>query len=128
MLNIYREIVASKVPEVLSFFSLEAIPQEFNESFELFIAALKTRKMRLREIAYAKDKTHFYIQRTKNLPGREIRFTTAERKFLTDNFIYGNRIALFSFKKRFALVIESEDVAVSLRSLFELAWQSASRV
>ncbi len=127
MMNIYRDIVNSN-SEVVSFFSLETVPAEFTESFELFIRAVKEKKMKLREIAYATDKSHFYIQKLRGYLNREIRFTSANHKFFTDNFIYGSKVALFSFKKRFALVIESEDVANSMRSLFELAWQSAKRV
>ncbi len=128
MMNVYKEITSSGEKEVLGFFSIEAVPQELFESFEIFIRALKKKKMRLREIVYTKDKNHFYIQETKNLPNREIRRTAAPHKFFTDNFIYGNKVALFSFKKRFAVVIESEDVANSFRSLFELAWQSAEKI
>lgn len=128
IMNVYKEITNFKISEILGFFSIEAIPQEFFESFELFINALKEKKMRLREIVYVKDKNHFYIQKTKNLPNHEMRRTIAQHKFFTDNFIYGNKVALFSFKKRFAVVVESEDVVNSLRSLFELAWQSAQKI
>ena len=127
MLSLYHEITAPQKGEVLGFFSLEAVPEEFMESFDVFIRALKEKKMKLREIAYPENRNHFYIQKVKNLPNHEVRFTTGQFRFLTDNFIYGNKVALFSFKKRFALVIESEDVATSFRSLFELAWQSAKK-
>jgi sugar-specific transcriptional regulator TrmB len=128
IMNVYKEITNFKKGEVLSFFSAEAIPQEFFEVFDIFIRAIKEEKMRLREIVYTKDKNHFYIQKTKNLPNHEMRFTDPKNKFVTDNFIYGDKVALFSFKKRFAVVIESEDMAKSLRSLFELAWQSAEKI
>lgn len=127
-MNVYKEITNFKDGEILSFFSAETIPQEFFESFELFIRALKEKKILLREIVYTKYKNHFYIQKTKNLPNHEIRKTTAQYKFFTDNFIYDNKVAIFSFKKRFAVVVESEDLANSFRSLFELAWKSAQQI
>jgi sugar-specific transcriptional regulator TrmB len=128
IMNVYKEITNFKDGEILSFFSAETIPQEFFESFELFIRALKEKKILLREIVYTKYKNHFYIQKTKNLPNHEIRKTTAQYKFFTDNFIYDNKVAIFSFKKRFAVVVESEDLANSFRSLFELAWKSAQQI
>ncbi len=127
MMSIYKEIAATRTRELLTFFSLQDIPQDFSESYELFVSAFKKRTMAVREIAYAQDKNHFYLNQLKNLPNYEVRFTSVEYKFLTDNFIYGHKVAIFSFKKRFALTIESEDVARSFRSIFELAWQSAER-
>jgi sugar-specific transcriptional regulator TrmB len=127
MMTIYKEIAATRAKELLTFFSLQDVPQEFLESYELFIHGFKKGAMRVREIAYAKDKNHFYLNALKSLPNYEVRFTPKEYKFLTDNFIYANKVAIFSFKKRFAVTIESEDVANSFRSLFELAWRSAER-
>lgn len=128
IMNVYKEITNFKASEILGFFSIEAIPQEFQETFDVFIRSLKEKRMTLREIVYTKNKQHFYIQKTKNMPNHKIRFTDPKNKFVTDNFIYGNKVALFSFKKRFAVVIESEDVIKSLRALFELAWQSTERM
>ena len=128
MMTIYKEITSGRDKELLTFFSTENVPSEFIESYELFISALKRGAMKAREIAYAKDKNHFYLNKVKNIPNHEARFTTEKNKFFTDNFIYGNKVAIFSFKKRFAVVIESEDVTGTFRSLFELAWQAAERI
>lgn len=128
MMSVYEEITNFRTTEVLSFFSVEAIQKEFKESFDVFIRSLKEGRMTLREIVYTKDTRHYYIQRTKNLPNHKMRFTDPKNKFMTDNFIYGDKVALFSFKKRFAATIESDEVTQSLRSLFELAWGSAQEL
>ena len=121
----YREITESDAKEILSFFSLETIPPEFQISYKMFADAFRKGK-RGREIVYTADRHHPYLKDVASIRNYEVRFTAAPNKFLTDNIVYGNKIALFSFQKRFALIIESEDVARSMRSLFELAWQAAA--
>jgi len=61
----------------------------------------------------------------KNFPNYRVRLAPKEFGFSSDTIIYGNKIAIFSFKKHFAIIIEGDDVAKSFKSLFELAWQSA---
>ncbi|MEK7212484.1 MAG: helix-turn-helix domain-containing protein, partial [Patescibacteria group bacterium] len=115
IIQAYREITGSSAKEILSFFSIESVPPEFQIAYKLFTDAFKKRGIKGREIIYTADRNHSYIKGVKNLPGYEVRFTTAANKFFTDSIVAGNKIALFSFQKRFALVIESEDIAKSLR-------------
>lgn len=126
MQRVYEEIVASGEKEVLSFFSIEDISREFYESFKLFIQMLKNNPDIIsREIAYTKGLNHYYLKDTKGLPNYQVRLVDEKHRFFTDNIIYRNKIAIFSFAKRFVVVIESQDIVDSFRSLFELAWQSA---
>lgn len=129
MMSVYRDITErSDIKEVLTFFSFEAIPKEFDENYELFLKLLKTRKVICRDIISTNSPRHFYLEQTKRLPNYHARLAPPECKFMSDTIIYGNKIAILSFKKRFALIIESDDVAHSFRSLFELAWESAERI
>lgn len=126
MFNVYRDITSRKdIKEVMTFFSFEAIPKEFEKNYEYFIDLLKTGKVRGRDIVSANAPKHFYLEQTRKLPNHEIRQTLGGQTFLSDSIIYGNKIALLSFKKHFALIIESEDIANSFRTLYNLAWQSA---
>jgi hypothetical protein len=126
MLNIYRDIArrASPKKEVLAFFSASAIPPEFEESFSLLMTLFKNRSIKGREIIHG-EVPHFYINAVKRLPNYRVRRSPQQRPFFTDNVIYDNCIAVFSFKKKYALVMEDEDVVGSFRSLYELAWEAS---
>src|SRR3989338_4026162 len=126
MLNVYREITKrSDIKEILTFFSLELIPKEFKESHELFIKLIKEHKVKVRDIISTPQSGHFYLEQLKNFPNYRVRLAPKEFGFSSDTIIYGNKIAIFSFKKHFAIIIEGDDVAKSFKSLFELSWQSA---
>lgn len=49
-------------------------------------------------------------------------------KFPVDITIYGNRLAFVSPKDTTGIIIEHEEVAQSLRYLFDLAWEEAKRI
>ncbi len=126
MFEVYREITKrSDIKEIMTFFSPEAIPKKFEQVYELLIKLFKERKVRAREIISAPPPRHFYLEQLKHLSNYHARLAPKEFKFSSDTIIYGNKIAIFSFKKHFALIIESDDVVNSFKSLFELAWQSA---
>ena len=126
MLNVYREITKrSDIKEIMTFFSFEAIPKKFDENYELFIKLIKERRVQVRDIISAPPARHFYFEQLKHASNYHVRLAPKESKFSSDTILYGNKIAIFSFKKHFALIIESDDVANSFKSLFELAWQSA---
>lgn len=56
----------------------------------------------------------------------EMRFSLPGHKFLTDNAIFGDSVAFFSFTTQlFAVVITSKEIVGSLSALYEMAWQSA---
>lgn len=83
-------------------------------------------KLKVREILTGtKADINFAKTRPKN--GQyDIRFAPKGSVFLTDNAIFGNSVAFFSFTPLlFAVVITSKDIASSLRSLYDMAWQVA---
>lgn len=128
ILNVYRDISNAPMKEMLGFFSPAVIPKEFDEVYEPFIHLYKNRHIKGREIVSAKNPKHFYLEKLKNLPNYEVRISPAPHRFFNDTFIYADKISIISFKKRFALTIENEEVAGSFRSLFELAWQSVETI
>ena len=67
------------------------------------------------DIQYAKD----------SIGEREIRILPKNKQFLADNAVTDNKIFIISLESQFAVIIESEDLAKTYRTLVELAWQSA---
>ncbi len=70
------------------------------------------------DIEFAKSMTHsdYY----------EHRFTQTGQKFLTDNILFDNYVAFFSYEPHiFVVLIQSSVIYQSLQTLFELAWQQA---
>ena len=128
MLNVYRDITSDKsIGELLSFVSPEMVPEDFDENWEMFIKLFSEKRVKGREIITAQSKNHPYIKKTRKLYNYEARYATEGLNFFSDTVMYGNKIAIFSFKKGFALIIESDDVSKSFRSLFELAWASSHK-
>ena len=129
MLNVYREIVEDpSIKEVITFVSFEAIPEEFDENYGIFIKLFKEKRVRGRELISSHPSQHSYLEKVRRLPNYEVRMTPPDTRFSSDTIIYGNRVAILSFKKHFALIIESEDIADSFQSLFELAWEQGQRL
>ncbi len=128
MLNVYREITHDKnIKEILAYVDPASVPKEFDENWELFIELFSNRPVKGRELVTSESAEHFYIKRVNRLTNHETRYIPKGMKFFSDTVIYGNKVAMFSFKKGFALIIESEDAVQSLKSLFELAWENAEK-
>lgn len=125
--RLYEEIVTAGEKEFLSFFSPETISTKADESFRLFLKLLKEKpQVKSRELISTRDRQHHYLKAAQKLPNRIYRFVTSKTPFLTDNIIWTDKIAVFSYEKDFVVVIQSKDVASTFRSLFELAWAGAS--
>lgn len=77
-------------------------------------------------------KTRFMYSGTKeNVPGRSREHTVSKHidpgmlpfSFTGDVFVYGSRVALATFKSKMVVVIvESQELADTMRALFEFAW------
>ncbi|MFH0890747.1 MAG: helix-turn-helix domain-containing protein [Candidatus Liptonbacteria bacterium] len=128
IIQAYYDIVQSPAQEIITFFSIDALPKEFQIAYKIFLDTFQKGNKRGREIVYTTNLNHPYLHGVKKIPRYQARITTATNKFFTDTIICGNKVALFSFRKKFALIIESEDISRSLTSLFELAWQSAKSI
>jgi hypothetical protein len=78
----------------------------------------------VREVLQADQKS---IEFAKNNASDNHQIKIASEKFLfpTDNMIFGNKVAIITYKDTpMAVVIESPDVVATYKSLFEIAWQS----
>jgi hypothetical protein len=90
------------------------------------MAKVRARKIKVREIL---TQTEQDIKYAKTIPVDEqyqIRVIPASMRFMTDNAIFGDHVVFFSYHPQiFAVMITSREVSQSLKTLYELAWQSA---
>ncbi len=57
---------------------------------------------------------------------REIRIVPFEKMNVKpETYVYENKVAIFSLKERFGVLIESQDIADALKKLYDLAWDQA---
>ncbi|MDD2935117.1 MAG: hypothetical protein PHX25_01440 [Candidatus Pacebacteria bacterium] len=55
----------------------------------------------------------------------KVKIIPAKYKFPTDNVIFENKLAIFSYKDTpMAVTIESDDVVETYKSMFEIVWNS----
>jgi len=85
---------------------------------------MKKRGTKARELLQADEKSIAYAKRDLP-PNHQIKIINKQNLFPTDNIIYGNKIAIFSYKAEpSAVVIESDDVVTTYKSMFEIVWNS----
>lgn len=73
------------------------------------------------------DEEGFDYARKARKKNHEVHFLPKDLNFFIDFAIYENSVVIFSLRENiFALIIESEDIANSLRSLYELAWRQST--
>lgn len=85
---------------------------------------IKKRRIKARELLQADEKSLTYAGRELP-PDHQIKIINKQNLFPTDNIIYGNKIAIFSYKAEpSAVVIESDDVVTTYKSMFEIVWNS----
>lgn len=85
------------------------------------------KKLRVREILTGTKEDLKFSKAVPRSAFYQIRLVPGGKHyFLTDNAIFGDSVAFFSFTPElFAVVITSKNIAYSLRSLFEIAWPVA---
>lgn len=129
MMNAYREITTFKKDQkILTFFSFDVIGQEFEKMWDLFLDMYKKHHVAGRDLVSGDYTRYPWIAKAKRIPNYEIRQVPEGFQFFSDSVIYGNKVVFLSYKKRFAVIIESEDIADSMRTLYNLAWQSARKL
>lgn len=122
ILDLYKEIFSEK--EILFVASIGAIPESLMGSIHRHITRANQMKTVIREIEQDDPVSRGF---RKQYESESYRIKTAPKNFElpSDNAIYGNKIAIFSYKNEpMAVIVESEDVVKTYRSLFEMAWQS----
>lgn len=124
--QMYRELFKELKygEEVLIFGTVVHGEDKYRADMELWLETLAKKKIRTREIINKNESEREYVKRSRKNPRQEIR-TISSNDFFSDNFIYRNKMIMFSVKKNlYVTVIEDENIVVSYRKLFELAWSS----
>lgn len=128
MVALYSQIYSS--PEIWWYSSIKHITAVFPSILKNWLETIKKKKLLVRELLTSDPEDIAYARAAiANDENDEIRIMPDHLPIRLDMAIFGNRVAIFTLQKNiFALSIESEDVAESLRSLYSLAWASATPV
>lgn len=113
--------------EVLIFGTVIHGEKEYRPNMELWLKTLDQKKIKTREIVNKSEFDREYVQRSERNSHQQIR-AISDDSFRSDNFIYHNKMVMFSVKKNlYVTIIEDENIVTSYRKLFELTWDSLSR-
>ena len=91
-----------------------------------FLRNMRENNIPVRDLLKRSKEDFEYARHAERGKTYEIRFLPAGLDFPNDNAIFGDHVVFFSFRPQiFGVMIKSHDVAISLKSLYELAWQQA---
>src|SRR6185503_1448627 len=115
-----------KSPEVWFFATISDVFDVFPEMPKELMKKVVAKTIKVREILTKNEKDLVYAKTVPVSDQYQIRIVPENMKFLTDNALFGDHVVFFSFRPQiFAVMITSKEVSQSLRTLYELAWQSA---
>ena len=122
VVKLYDEIFRES--EVDIFASLGSIPENIVGKVEKHFSEINRKQKRVRELLQSDEKS-IAISSTRVQDAHKIKIAPAQYSFPTDNVIFGNKVAIFSFKDEpMAVVIESSDVVETYKSMFDIVWNS----
>lgn len=124
VLEVYNKIYTAG--EVRFFATLGELEKILPQVTKEVTARARQGKLKVREILTGTDADKKYAAQVPIGDYYGLRFTPQGSEFLTDNAIFENSVAFFSFSYQlFAVVITSKEIAGSLRTLFDMAWQQS---
>lgn len=122
IVKLYEEIFKEK--EVDIYGSINSLSPEAEKQLEKNLHLIETNGSKVRELLQADSKS-IRFQQKNNSEMHRIKIAPEQYKFPTDNLIFGNKLAIFSYKDTpQAVVIESSDVVATYKSVFEILWKS----
>lgn len=122
--EVYQQAIRSSALDI--FCTIGDVNKFFPELPKELKRKAQSGQMRVREMVTRNQSDLDHAKWIGKINNYELRHTPQGMQFMTDNFIYGNNVIFFSYQPYlFAVLITSEGVATSLKTLFELAWQSA---
>lgn len=132
--DIFAYLEAQPKEELIIFGSLKDAMGHFeHEVVNYFHQLMSKASNRVREIGNDDKETRQYFRESHKLnPRHHIRLIKDEEQGMfweTDDFLYGNTLVIFSVKKDiFAIIIESESIAKTYKTLFNMAWRSGKKL
>ncbi len=124
MLEVYEKIYAHG--EVLFFATLGDLERVLPQVTKEVTRRGMEHKLKIREMLTGSEADQEYLRKIKTDEYYQVRLTSPGQQFLTDNAIFGNSVAFFSFNVQlFAVVITSREITGSIKTLYDMAWQFA---
>jgi len=99
-----------------------AMPRDFIKDY---VKERAERKINIRGLVPNTADAQEYVKRDKEEMRHLILIPKERFVFSNEINIYNNKVAIFSFPERIGVIIESEKIAETQRSIFELAWLGA---
>jgi len=122
IIKLYEEVFREK--EILFYGSIESISSEVYKRVEKYLEIINKEKLNVREILQTDEKS-IEFKKNNSSENHQIKIAPENYKFPTDNMIFGNKVAIITYKDTpMAVVIESNNVVATYKSLFEIAWKS----
>src|SRR3989338_5295073 len=91
-----------------------------------FVREISARQIPVRDLLTKSKENQMFAQELRHVSNYQIRFAREGKGFSTDSALFGDKVAFFSFAPQiFVAVIKSSQIVTSVRSLYELAWESA---
>lgn len=100
----------------------EAMPRDFIREY---VKERVKRKVNIRGLVPNTSDAQEYVKRDKEEMRHLILISKEQFIFSNEINIYNNKTAIFSFPEKIGVIIESEKIAETQRSIFELAWLGA---
>ncbi len=120
IITLYREIFNSL--EIDMFGSIITIDPTIFKAIWPWLEKFVKSKKRIRDLV-PHDTNSLEFAKKRNSEFHQIKIVSRETILPTDNIIYQNKLAIFSYKDTpLAVVIENGDVATTYKSLFNLVW------
>ncbi len=122
--NVYRDTLRYPNQEMLAFFS-DSYARGFEEDFfeNYYFQKRVEKKIWVRAILPNQKMTRSLMVRDREHLRKTKLVSSELYRIEVEVNIYGkNRIGIISFEEKFALIVESQKISQSLKSIFELLW------
>ncbi|HCP08598.1 MAG TPA: hypothetical protein DIT25_02255 [Candidatus Moranbacteria bacterium] len=115
--------------EILAFAVGEDVFKALSENYTRSYFKRRTEKnIKVRVIAPDTSESRAVTMNDKEELRTSILVPKDKFNFSIEMNIYNNKIMIASWKEKFAIIIESEEISSAQRKIFELAWEGAKRV
>lgn len=123
--QIYQELINQK--EVLYYGSVEYTFNIFPDFNEKITKKQIANGVKIRDIVY-RSKKSLQLKKLYQFPNQQLRFLPRGMELKTNNIIFGNKVAMISYRKNLhAVVIESEEITKTQKEFFNVLWQIAEK-
>ena len=124
IINLYNDQIF-KEKKVRLYGSIDAIPMGIYKQIEKNLEIIEKEGIIVNELLES-NKRSIVFKNKYNSDLHKIKIIPEKYKLPTDNAIFGNKVAIFSYKDEpMATVIESSDVVKSYKSMFDMVWESS---